>query len=256
MSRLREIQEAFFESVILGRTETLPGKMDATHGTPLRSVALYRRLIRNNFFQTLKITYPVLHRLVGDTYFQILTRGYLRTHPSTSGDLFPYGRFVPGFLEELAISSPLPEIATLEWACHEISHAPNPAPLAGESFHEIMSADPARLTLRFHPASRLLFFSCPVYRLWHALRPDASTHEAIDLPLPAESSGVLVARPLQKVQVIPLKMAHFLLLEALYAGQSLALAYEEMTASGHTVDLANFLADLRNRRILVGFSIR
>jgi len=120
MSSLRDIQMAFSDAMTGQKVDAVAGELDRTKGSPLRSIALYRRLIRINYLQVLKITYPVLYRLVGEQYFGILARGYFKIHPSTGGDLFPYGSYVPVFLEELNVPSLFVQVAKLEWACHEV----------------------------------------------------------------------------------------------------------------------------------------
>ena len=128
MPRLCDLQQAFAEAIVEGKYQAVTAAM-ATDGSARRSVALYRRLIRNNFVQVLKITYPVLHRFVGDGYFGVLARGHLTRYPSTSGDLFLYGRHLPALLQRLDAPALLVELARLEWACHEVYQAADSPPL-------------------------------------------------------------------------------------------------------------------------------
>jgi hypothetical protein len=113
MPRLCELQQAFAEAIVEGKSHTVAEAM-AEDGRALRSLALYRRLIRNNYAQVLTITYPVLHRLVGPRYFHVLARGYLKRYPSMSGDLFSYGRHLSVMLFALQVPPLLVELARLE----------------------------------------------------------------------------------------------------------------------------------------------
>ena len=255
MLPLRELQQAFAESMMGKKVDTVAGELCPTAGSPLRMVALYRRMIRNNYLQVLKVSYPVLNRLVGKSYFQTLALGYLKNHPSISGDLFSYGRFLPMFLEELAVSPWIAEVAKLEWACHEIFQAPDSRLLSWEQFQAIASADPSQVTVQFHPASRPLFFPHPVHRVWLALQPDAPADEIVDLPLPDEEIGILVTRPFRKVHVTPLEKTRYLLLEALYAGKDLASVYQMAIAFDPEFEPIGFFAELLKQQIVVGFSI-
>lgn len=255
MSSLREIQQSFAESMVGGDYETVAGELCPTESSPLRMVALYRRMIRNNYLQVLKITFPALNRLVGRSYFHALAMGYLRIHPSTGGDLFSYGRFLPALLEELDVSPLFAEVAKLEWACHEVYQAPDSPLLSWEQLQTILAADPSRVTVQFHPASRLLFFPHPVHRVWRALQPDAPVGEVVDLPLPDEASGVLVTRPFQKVQVSHLEKIRYLLLEALFAGKDLASVFQMGIAFDPEFSLSEFLSELLKQQIVTGLSI-
>ena len=145
MPRLCDLQQAFAGAIVEGKYQAATAAM-AADGSALRSVALYRRLIRNNFVQVLRITYPVLHRFVGDGYFGVLARGYLTRYPSTSGDLFLYGRYLQALLQRIEAPPLLVELARLEWACHEVYQAADSSPLAPDQLQAMVSADPSRVT--------------------------------------------------------------------------------------------------------------
>ena len=179
MPQLREIQQAFSDGVIEGAYHAVAGAIHP--GTSaLRTVALYRRLIRNNYTQVLKITYPVLSRFVGERYFGIVARGYVKKYPSTSGDLFLYGRHLPAFLNVVHTPPLLAELARLEWACHEVYQAADSLPLSGEQLHALASVDPSQVTFHLHAASRLLSFPFPVHRVWLALQPEAHADDVVE----------------------------------------------------------------------------
>ncbi len=253
MSRLRDIQQAFAEGISEGHHHVVTGVI-VPRASALRSVALYSRLIRNNYRQALKITHPVLHRLVGDRYFAILARGYLRKHPSTSGDLFPYGRHLPTFLRSVGAPPLLVEMARLEWVCHEVYQAADAPPVSWDEVQAIVSVDPSHVTVHSHPATRLLVFPVPVHRVWSALQPDASGDEVVELPLPEEETAVVVTRPFGTVQVTPLAKQDYLLLEALLGGTDVASVERMAVGFDPGFDLSPFLAELVKQHIVTGFS--
>ncbi|MBI3605535.1 MAG: putative DNA-binding domain-containing protein [Nitrospirae bacterium] len=254
MSSLRNIQMLFSDAMTGQKHDAVAGELCRTKGSPLRSIALYRRLIRINYLQVLKITYPVLYRLVGERYFGILARGYLKLHPSTSGDLFPYGRYFPFFLEDLNVPALFTHVAKLEWACHEVYQAPDSLPVSWE-LQSIALTDPSRVTLQFHPAFRLLSFPCPVHRVWLALQPEAEAEQVVELPLLEEETGIVVTRPFQKVEVMPLAKRQYVLLEALYSGKDLASVYQMGVDSDPEFDLTLFFTELLKYQIVSGFSV-
>ena len=255
MPQLREIQQAFAEGIIEGHHHVVAGAI-APAGSALRSVALYRRLIRYNYTQVLKVTYPVLHRFVGERYLGILARGYFKTHPSTSGDLFPYGRHLPAFLHELQVSPLVAELARLEWACHEVHQAADSPPLSPDQLQAIASVDPSRVTVHFHAASRILSFPFPVHRVWLALQPEAPADEVVDLPLPDEETGVVVTRGGGKVQVTPLARLDYLVLEALSRGDDVASVEQMAMESEPEFDFHPLWATVLNLSMISGFSVK
>ena len=255
MPQLREIQQAFSDGVIEGTYHAVAGAIHPGESA-LRSVALYRRLIRNNYTQVLKITYPVLSRFVGERYFGIVARWYLKKYPSTSGDLFPYGRHLLAFLNVVHIPPLLAELARLEWACHEVYQAADSLPLSGEQLRAIASGDPSQVTFHLHAASRLLSFPFPVHRVWLALQPEAPADDVVDLPLPEQETGVVVTRGDGKVQVTPLARTDYLLLEAMSRGVDAASVEQMAIEFEPEFDFPRFLATVLNLRIITGFSVK
>lgn len=254
MPRLREIQLAFSDAVIEGSHQAVAETI-VSETSALRNVALYRRLIRYNYTQVLKITYPVLHRFVGERYFGIVARGYIKKHLSTSGDLFPYGRHLPAFLNELQVSPLLVELARLEWACHEAYQAADSPPLSQDQLQAVAAVDPSRVTVQFHAASRLLSFPFPVHRVWLALQPEAPTDEVVHLPLSEVETGVVVTRGDGKVLVTPLAKQDYLLLEAMSRGVDLASVERMAVASEPEFDFARFIATVLSLDVIAGFSL-
>jgi hypothetical protein len=254
MPRLCDLQQAFAEAIVEGTSHAAAGAM-AEDGRALRSVALYRRLIRNNYVQVLKVTYPVLQRFVGERYFGIVAREYLKKYPSISGDLFPYGCHLPAFLGELRLSPLLIELARLEWVCHEAYQAADAPPLASDQLDALASVDPSQVTFQFHATARLLSCPFPVHRVWSALQPEAPADKGVELPLPEQETGVVVTRGDGKVRVTPLARTDYLLLEAMSRGVDAASVERMAIESEPEFDFARFLAAVLNLRIITGVSV-
>ncbi len=255
MLRLCDLQQAFAEAIVEGKYQTATAAM-ATDRMARRSVALYRRLIRNNFVQVLRITYPVLHRLVGACYFGVLARGYIKKYPSTSGDLFLYGRHLPAWLQRIEAPQLLIELARLEWTCHEVYQATDSSPLAPEQLRGMVSADPSRVTIQFHQTSRFLSFPVPIHRVWQALQPDASPDEGVDLPLPEQQTGVVVTRREGRIQVTPLNWLDYRLLEALSQGASIASIERFAREAESGFDFTRLMTTLLNLQVMAGISVK
>lgn len=254
MPRLRDIQQGVSKAIVEGQYRAAVEAI-APRGSALRSLALYRRLIRCNYTRVLQVTYPVLHRFVGERYFGILARGYFKAHPSTSGDLFPYGRHLPAFLNALQVSPLLAELARLEWVCHEVHQAADSPLLSRDQILTIASADPSRVTVHVHAAARIVRFPFPVHRVWLALQPDAPANEVVDLPLPEEETGVIVTRGEGRVRVMPLAARDYLLLEAMANGKTLVEVERMAIESQPEFDFQRFWATIINLRMISGFSI-
>ncbi len=254
MPQLCELQQAFAEAIVEGKYHAATTAM-AADGLALRSMALYRRLIRNNYVQVFKVTYPVLYRLVGEAYFRTVARGYLKHYPSTSGDLFLYGRHLPALLQRINAPPLLIELARLEWACHEIHQAADSMPVSQERIQALASVDPSQVTFHLHAASRLLSFPVPVHRVWQALQPDAPADVVVELPLPEEQTCVAVTRGDGKVQVTPLAKEDYRLVEAMAQGVDAASVERMAIESDPEFDFARFMTTVLSLQVIAGVSV-
>ena len=243
MLRLHEIQQAFAEGVIEGKYNVVAEAI-VPRDSALRNVALYRRLIRTNYTQVLAVTYPVLRRVVGPRSFDLLARGYLKKYPSTSGDLFAYGRHLPVWLLELQVPRLLVELARLEWACHEVHQAADALPLSQGQFDAIASADPSRVVLGLSPGVRLLRLSQPVHRVWLALQPDAQADLVADLAPQDEETGVVVTRAEGSIHVTALATLDYRLVEAIADRTTVAEIEQIATQCNPRFDFARFMASV------------
>ncbi|MDR4467255.1 MAG: DNA-binding domain-containing protein [Nitrospira sp.] len=243
MPPLHELQRAFAAAMIEGKG--LPSVTSMQGGPSWRSLALYRRLIRHNYAQALRITYSVLHRLIGGRYFNVFARGYLKRYPSTSGDLFAYGQHFPLFLLQLESPRLLIELARLEWACHELHQAAD-IPLPSQGWRQTLATvDPSSVTFRLNPTVRLLRCTLPVHRVWHALQPEAGGDGIDGLSLAPEEGGLLVTRAGGKIHVRSLSPKQWWLLQAVRDRKTVA----------EVECMANeFMPDLNLAQFLIGLS--
>lgn len=253
MPRLHELQRAFAAAMDEGRGLAAVTSMRAE--PPWRSLALYRRLIRHNYVQALTITYPVLCRLIGGHYFSVFARGYMKRYPSTSGDLFGYGRHFPLFLLQLESPRLLVELARLEWACHEVLQVADAPPLALGQFDVLTSVDPACVTVHLQPTVRLLRFSSPVHVVWQALQADGIAVAEIGGPLPEVEAYLLLTRVEGKVRVEELAALDYRLLTAMSDGRQVDEVEQMAMEVDPQFDFARFIAALMEMNALAGVSV-
>ena len=253
MPPLHELQRAFAAAMIEGKG--LPSVTSMQGGPSWRSLALYRRLIRHNYAQALRITYSVLHRLIGGRYFNVFARGYLKRYPSTSGDLFAYGQHFPLFLLQLESPRLLIELARLEWACHELHQAAD-IPLPSQGWRQTLATvDPSSVTFRLNPTVRLLRCTLPVHRVWHALQPEAGGDGIDGLSLAPEEGGLLVTRAGGKIHVRSLSSKQWWLLQAVRDQKTVAEVEYLAKEFRPEIDLAQFVIGLSNAATGSVFSI-
>jgi hypothetical protein len=194
--------------------------LDAESGSTAR-VDVYRRGARANHAGALAATYPVVKRLVGDAFFGEAARRYAAAHPSTSGDLNDYGGPFAAFLAAYphAASLPyLPDVARLEWACHECERAPDAPPFDFAALAGVAPERYAQLRFTLHPSVRLVESVHPIVSIHAANAPECDG-------TPRRTQGAeraLVHRDGAHARVLACAPSEFELLYALARGEPLA----------------------------------
>lgn len=90
---------------------------------PVEHLRIYQNNIESNLVKTLKNTYPLITKLLGDDFFQTTACHYIAYYPSRSGNLHDYGEYFSDFLAEhppVKHLCYLAEVALFEWSCHTL----------------------------------------------------------------------------------------------------------------------------------------
>lgn len=224
MHSLRKHQIEFARAIDTG-VSTLEDRIIANGLSGARRLQVYRNSITAGLTEALRSIYPVIDRLVGNDFFDHAAKHYLAAHPSTTGNLHDLGSEFPGFLATFPGARDLiylPDTARLEWAYHEVFHAPDHPPLDLASLASVNPADYARLHWRLHPACRLLESDFPILRIWQVNRDDTECMETVDLT--AGGIRLLVMRRGLEVDLETLGPGEHALLRALDDGRNFAAA--------------------------------
>ncbi|MBE9636383.1 DNA-binding domain-containing protein [Salipiger mangrovisoli] len=196
--------QGVFASALLGpelpRPETL---RDPSGSRATRRFDVYRNNVAVALTEALAAAFPVVQRLVGETYFAAMARDFARAHPPRSPVMALYGAELPGWIERfppLAALPYLPEVARIEQARREASQAADAAPLDPRALAGLSPAELAANAPRPHPATRCLRTRHAALAIWgrNAERPDLAqsppgevliTRPALSLRLRAAPSG-------------------------------------------------------------------
>ena len=173
MTKLAAMQRAFYRAVAFGHDADLSADIDGRRFTPAQRLSIYRNNSYEGFRATLAATFPVIEKLVGQGGFRGLALDYLGAHPSRQGNLTEFGRHFPRFLVERyeqSVLDYLAAIAALEWAYQAAMCAADAECLRVESLAHVPSEDWDQLSLRLHPAVRLVSSDYPLLSIWKANR--------------------------------------------------------------------------------------
>ena len=251
-----ETLSSFARAIMLG--DPAPPQIAAHYRNYDAAVAI--EVYRNNYFgnlhDTLAGAYPVTEQLVGKEFFRGMARKFIERCPSRSGNLHRYGaemaNFITGFGPAQSLPY-LPDVATLEWACHCAWFADDAAAFDVAKLAQVSPDRYSELILHVDPACRLVRSIYPIAPIWHAHQRDAAEDFHIDL-----GSGpcrALVTRKQDAVVVSELPVADAAWLEALQAGTTLGNATSAICEQHPGFDLRAALLNLVALQTFTGFDL-
>ena len=168
MHGLHELQRDFARSVLQGGVAV--GNRIRPNGlTAAQRLAVYRNNTFMGLTEALRDGYPVVHRLVGDGFFNRLASAYVARHPPQSGCLLEYGGHFPAFVAEYRPAHGLPylaDVARLEWLWQVAFHEAGADGLDLTALADVPTECHEELRLRLHPTVRLMVSDYPVLRIW------------------------------------------------------------------------------------------
>jgi hypothetical protein len=221
---LLEVQ-TWMLNAICGAHEHMPSAI-VTDGPRLSAhdrLEIYRDGYFARLTECLRDDYPVLAATLGQARFDALCREYIANHPSCSPSLNAFGRHMAfACAETTALEAPMfcSELATLEWALIEVTHAPLPVPLDLDALRRVPPEAWNRARLIGSDALRVLSFKYPVNTHYQSYRADG-----VLLPLPAaQPSATAVYRRGLVLWRLDLTPPMERVLRALLDGQPIALA--------------------------------
>lgn len=250
MPTLLEVQNAMRKSLVDRDDEDASALLAGR--VPADRLDIYRNTFIIGATNALRLSYPAVHRLVGQDFFAGAAAVFIAGNPPQSANLGHYGAELPGFLQHFPAAAGLaylPDVARLEWAVSRAIHAADRAPLALSELAALAPQDHGALRFVPHPSISLLRVSYPVDVIWCAVldRDDAAL-AALDLhPAPIH---LMVQRLPTGVEVMRLDQSEWLFAAALCAGQPLQAALDSVPGLDATAQIASHLAAGR----FVGFT--
>jgi hypothetical protein len=234
MHGLHELQRDFARSVLQGGI-TVGNRIRPNGLTAAQRLAVYRNNTVMGLTETLRDGYPVIHRLVGDGFFNGLASAYVARHPPQSGCLLEYGDQIPAFVAEYPPAHGLPylaDVARLEWLWQAAFHEADAEGLDLSALAAVPAECHGELRLRLHPTAQLMASDYPVLRIWENNQAGYAGDDRISL----QEGGcrLLLYRPRWEVEMHPMDIGEYAFLSALSKQASLTNALEQAShADGH-----------------------
>lgn len=200
--------------------------------------ALYRGNLTVGWHKILASAYPVIRQLVGEEFFEGLTRAYGHVHPSDNPDLNCFGDRFAAFLHSfppVAELPYLPDMAELEWAMHRAHYAAAEPLVSAAEMAAVPPDQLEQLHLQLAPSCTLLAPAWTVLDAWCVHQPDSAV--AAYAPVSGKQFG-LVCRPQWRARLLTLSPASHAALSVLAAGATLGDALDAAFELDEAFDFA------------------
>lgn len=188
---------------------------------PQQNMRIYRNNVTTTLVNTLLNTYPLVMRLVGEDFFRITAKEYIKHYPSCSSNLHAYGQYFSDFLATyppVKSLTYLAEIADFEWRCHLLQFAADHTFFDIKRLEMITPEQYDHLHFMLHPASHIMQFHYPLLRIIDLCKGE--TDETIDIT--AGGIHLLIIRRDYEIKLAPLTKAEYTFLTSLEEGLCLS----------------------------------
>lgn len=204
---------------------------------PVR-LKVYRNNIVGSLTDVMINSHPLLEKLVGRDFLEMMSRHFVLENPPTQGCLSFYGATFDSFIEnyELAKAMPyLPDIARLEIAMNEAYHAPDDEPLTAKN---LAAAPPENLKLELRKSIRLISSKYPLSDIRDFCMED---DPAKTMNIDTGGVKLMIYRPALDSVIVKLDEAEYAMLEALGHETALEEALEQTLEKHESFDFQGFL---------------
>lgn len=221
-------QAAFARGLLLPEQPTPTGvTADSRAGTD-RRYDIHRNNVVAGLVDALAKGFPVCRRLVGEAFFEVMARDFVRQSPPRSPVLAEYGEAFAAFVEAFPPAAALPylaDVARLEFAAGQAYHAADAVPQSITALNGVPQSRWAGLRFAMHPAVRLVTSRYPVASIW---RTNTFDREVVEIDA-GVAEDAFVTRPELQVEVRTMQPGGAAFLRALMLSEPLCRAAEAGT---------------------------
>jgi hypothetical protein len=175
MTTLALLQQKFLTDIY-----DIASKQLIDHITPhplissAHQLTIYRNSIFGRLQKALRAIYPVCYKLVGHDFFTHMASIYIQQTPSVSPNLNTYGAHFTPFIAQYqpAATLPyLPDVASLEWAWHQLYGAPDSIQFDFNKLSERSAINGEDICFILPERSSLLTSPYPIDQIWESNQP-------------------------------------------------------------------------------------
>lgn len=153
--------------------------------TAKRALEVYQEDYEARLTEALKNTYRAISVIIGDEDFLILSKEYIKCHPSVSSDLDDYGHLLSHFLKTHPLTIDyifLSELAHFEWNVREVFHCEQAIGLSAIELMAALQSDGELVQL--DQSARLLDYKYLITSLYTLKDSEIEDKEPFDFEMP------------------------------------------------------------------------
>ncbi len=261
MTKLAELQTNFIHDCLSGALTADNTLMANDLNTQLISaqglMGIYQSSAIANITNSLSLSYPVIEKLVGKGFFQVMCKPYIVKHWPTSGNMDDYGEYFSSFLaefEQVRHLSYLEDVAQLEWRFHQSSLANDNSYFDWARLAEVASSE--TITFLLSPSVSIMSSTMPVDKIW--LMNQVNAPENIELSLDGDGDSdifIVLFRQGLKTEMMTVDESEFTFLQSIENGLNFETAIESAKAVDANIAIDHGLKKYIELGIISGFLI-
>lgn len=259
MTKLAELQTNFIHDCLSGALTADNTLMANDLNTQLISaqglMGIYQSSAIANITNSLSLSYPVIEKLVGKDFFQVMCEQYIVKHWPTSGNMDDYGEYFSSFLaefEQVRHLSYLEDVAQLEWRFHQSSLANDNSHFDWARLANVASSE--TITFLLSPSVSIMHSTMPVDKIW--LMNQMNAPENIELSLDGDSDTfIMLFRQGLKTEMMTVNESEFTFLQSIENGLNFEAAIESAKAVDANIAIDHSLKQYIELGIISGFLI-
>lgn len=173
---LHELQKNFFAGLFEQSRTVLDAIQPEGLITPEQRLQVYRNNVYLILTEHLQKIFPVIVKLVGNSFFRQSAKEFVTASPPASGDMTLYGADFPDFLKSLPSLSAHPytgDVAALEWFYYAAGVLPLRPVISPEKFQQELQNNGQIINMVFQPHVSVLESPYPVLNIWQHIRNNA-----------------------------------------------------------------------------------
>jgi len=261
--QLNKIQEEF-KDLILGSYDNVSQDSDFTRLFDPNKISVDTRLhvYRNNVLSkltnVLQITYPTVHGLVGEEFFDQVSKHYIRQNPPTEGCVNLYGEGFSDFianLEQTKNLAYLQDVTLYDWLFNAAFFADDDKGLQPDDLSKVPPEQFENIIFSFRSSAYLIESAYPLTIIREFCDPEANNKDE-NLDIDQGGEKLLLYRPDMKIVVLLLEDDEFFMLQFLKQQETIGAALEQTLPQYPEFNFQKFLEKVINLEIFENFQIK